>query len=40
MDEPKVAQNSPYPVVLEPGKKYYWCMCGESKNSTILRWVA
>ncbi len=32
MDDPKVSQKSPYRVKLEPGKKYYWCKCGESKT--------
>lgn len=32
MAEPKIAQKSPYAVVLEPGKKYFWCSCGESKT--------
>jgi CDGSH-type Zn-finger protein len=31
MAEPQIAQKSPYPVDLEPGK-YWWCACGGSKN--------
>lgn len=31
MSEPVVAQKSPYPLELEPGK-YWWCACGRSAN--------
>ncbi|GAA5809779.1 hypothetical protein MFLAVUS_003192 [Mucor flavus] len=30
--EPVFVQAKPYKVDLEPGKEYYWCSCGESKN--------
>jgi len=30
MCEPKIAQNSPYPVEVEKGQTYYWCACGLS----------
>ncbi|KAI8137124.1 iron-binding zinc finger CDGSH type-domain-containing protein [Fennellomyces sp. T-0311] len=30
--EPTFVQPMPYKVHLEPGKEYYWCTCGESKN--------
>ncbi|KAI8335590.1 iron-binding zinc finger CDGSH type-domain-containing protein [Blakeslea trispora] len=30
--EPVFVQAKPYKVDLEPGKEYYWCTCGESKN--------
>jgi len=29
---PKIADKNPAAVELEPGKKYFWCACGESKN--------
>jgi len=32
MDQPTIAQKSPYKVTLEAGKQYYWCACGRSKN--------
>lgn len=31
-DVPHIAQKSPYPVVLEAGKSYFWCACGQSKS--------
>lgn len=31
MAEPLIAQKSPYPVVVEAGKRYWWCACGRSK---------
>lgn len=31
MAEPVIAQRSPYPVDLEPGR-YWWCRCGRSRN--------
>ncbi len=31
MEEPKIAQKSPYVLDLEPGT-YYWCACGKSNN--------
>jgi len=30
MAEPVPAQKSPYPVDVEAGKKYWWCVCGRS----------
>ena len=30
MDEPVVAQSSPYDVDVEEGKTYAWCACGQS----------
>jgi CDGSH iron-sulfur domain-containing protein 3 len=30
MDQPKIAQKSPYMTELEAGKTYYWCTCGGS----------
>ncbi|KAI9491363.1 iron-binding zinc finger CDGSH type-domain-containing protein [Zychaea mexicana] len=30
--EPVFVQPKPYKVDLEPGKEYYWCSCGQSKN--------
>ena len=31
-DQPKVPQKSPIKMVVEAGKTYYWCSCGESSN--------
>tara|TARA_B110000014_G_C20039189_1_gene540001 strand:+ start:875 stop:1111 length:237 start_codon:yes stop_codon:yes gene_type:complete len=31
MDNPKVAQKSPYVIDVKPGK-YAWCACGLSNN--------
>lgn len=31
MDQPEVAQKSPYVLELAPGT-YWWCACGRSKN--------
>jgi len=31
-DEVVIAQKQPFPVELEKGKDYYWCVCGRSKN--------
>lgn len=30
MEKAKVAQNGPYEVFVEEGKKYFWCGCGRS----------
>jgi CDGSH-type Zn-finger protein len=32
MTQATVAQKAPYAIVVEAGKTYYWCSCGESKN--------
>jgi CDGSH-type Zn-finger protein len=32
MEEPQIAQKSPYQVDVEAGKSYFWCACGRSKN--------
>ncbi|MFZ0421761.1 MAG: CDGSH iron-sulfur domain-containing protein [Xanthobacteraceae bacterium] len=32
MNQPTIAQKSPYAVAVEAGKTYYWCACGLSKN--------
>lgn len=32
MENPVVAQNSPFPVDVEAGKKYAWCRCGHSSK--------
>lgn len=29
---PTIAQKAPYAIEVEPGKTYYWCSCGQSKN--------
>ena len=31
MDQPEIAQKSPYVLDLAPGT-YFWCACGRSKN--------
>lgn len=31
MDQPEIAQKSPYVVELEPGT-YWWCACGRSRT--------
>ena len=31
MDEPEIAQKSPYVLDLAPGT-YWWCACGRSRN--------
>jgi len=31
MDEPKIAQKTPFVQETEPGK-YAWCQCGQSNN--------
>ena len=31
MDQPEIAQKSPYVLELAPGT-YWWCACGKSKN--------
>ena len=30
MDQPKRAADTPYGVLVKPGKTYYWCACGMS----------
>jgi CDGSH iron-sulfur domain-containing protein 3 len=32
MTTPQIAQKAPYPIVVEAGKDYWWCSCGQSKN--------
>ena len=32
MNEPAIAQKSPYVIDVEAGKTYYWCACGKSGN--------
>ena len=32
MENPLRVSNTPYPTVVEKGKTYYWCSCGQSKN--------
>lgn len=29
-DTPIIAQKAPYPVEVEAGKAYFWCVCGRS----------
>lgn len=32
MQNPVVAQKSPFAVEVEAGKSYWWCSCGKSKT--------
>jgi len=32
MDDPVVAQTSPYAVNVVEGRKYFWCSCGKSQK--------
>jgi CDGSH iron-sulfur domain-containing protein 3 len=32
MEQPVIAQKSPYQVDVEAGKNYLWCACGRSKT--------
>ena len=32
MSDPVVADKKPEVMELEPGKSYWWCACGRSKN--------
>ncbi len=32
MDGPIPAQKAPYNVMVEEGKRYFWCACGRSAN--------
>ena len=32
MSEPIPAQKEPYGVMVEAGKRYFWCACGRSAN--------
>jgi CDGSH-type Zn-finger protein len=32
MNEPTIAQKSPYRVEVEAGKTYSWCACGKSAS--------
>ncbi len=32
MTNPEIAAKSPFAVVVEAGKDYYWCSCGKSKG--------
>ena len=32
MTNPTIAQKSPISVVVEAGKSYWWCACGNSKK--------
>lgn len=29
---PKIAAKAPFSVIVEAGKKYFWCSCGLSQN--------
>ena len=31
MEDPKIAQKSPFVLTMQPGT-YYWCACGQSGN--------
>ena len=32
MEQPVIAQKSPFQVDVEAGKSYFWCACGRSKS--------
>jgi CDGSH-type Zn-finger protein len=32
MNQPKIAQKTPFVIDVEAGKTYYWCACGASKK--------
>lgn len=32
MDQPKRAAETPYGVLVKPGKAYFWCTCGLSAS--------
>lgn len=32
MNEPTIAQKSPYPVQVQAGQIYHWCACGRSAS--------
>jgi CDGSH-type Zn-finger protein len=32
MDQPVIAQKSPYAANVEEGNSYWWCACGRSKS--------
>ncbi len=32
MTSPVRASDTPFAVVVEQGKDYYWCACGQSKH--------
>jgi CDGSH iron-sulfur domain-containing protein 3 len=32
MEQPVIAQKSPYQADVEAGKSYFWCACGRSKT--------
>jgi CDGSH-type Zn-finger protein len=35
MNQPNIAQKSPYMTEVEAGKTYYWCACGQSKTQPL-----
>lgn len=35
MNQPNIAQNTPYMTDVEAGKTYYWCACGQSKTQPL-----
>ena len=35
MSSPHIPQKSPIPVLVEAGKTYYWCSCGQSKSQPL-----
>lgn len=32
MAEPQIARRTPYAVLVEAGKTYFWCACGRSQT--------
>lgn len=35
MNDPVVAQKSPYEIQLKAGQDYYWCTCGRSAKQPL-----
>lgn len=35
MSEGRTARNSPYPLVADAGREYWWCACGRSKSQPL-----
>ena len=35
MQQPVIAQKSPYAVAVEAGESYWWCACGRSKQQPL-----
>jgi CDGSH-type Zn-finger protein len=31
-DQPEMPQKAPFPVMVEKGRRYFWCACGRSAS--------